>query len=226
MAINFSDLGGGGGGKYEVTVEYISTGSFTVPDDVSSLTIFACGGGGGGGRGPNDTTPGSGGNGSALEQQVTVTPGSTHTITIGAGGSAGPTDGSDGSAGSDTTFGSLLTALGAGGGRQNYQFDAGPQHSGGMGAIFDGGQQLYSPGRMANAGNGLHGRGGGGGSWTDGGGARPPQDGGGWRTGRNASLGNENGLPNYGAGGVGGPRYQAAGNGGSGFVRIKYWTAG
>ena len=226
MAINFSDLGGGGASFKQVTVEFNSTTSWTVPADVTSLTIFACGGGGGGGRGPNDTTPGSGGSGSALEQQVDVTPGSTHTITIGAGGAGAPSNGTDGSNGTDTTFGSILTAEGAGGGRQNFQFGFGPKHSGGFGALFDGAQQLYSIGRMANAGSGLHGRGGGGGSWSANGGQRSQADGGGWRTERNDSNGNENGLANYGAGGVGGPRNFTAGNGGSGFVRIKYWTAG
>ena len=226
MAINFSDLGGGGASFKQVTVELNSTASWTVPADVTSVTIFACGGGGGGGRRGNDYGA-AGGSGSALEQQLTVTAGSTHTITIGAGGNAGNADGVDGNAGSNTTIGSLLTVVGGGAGRNENPSDHGRAHSGGMGASCENDGNAYSQSRTRDAGNGLHGRGGGGGSWNAG--SYPswawPADGGGWRGDRNASAVYVNGLANYGAGGVGGPRYYAAGNGGSGFVRITYWSA-
>ena len=219
--------GGGGGASFkQVTVEFNSTASWTAPADVTSVTIFACGGGGGGGRRGNDSG-GAAGSGSALEQQLTVTAGSTYTITIGAGGDAGGADGVGGNGGSNTTIGSLLTVLGGGGGRNENPPQDGRAHSGGMGATSENNNQIYSLGKRSDAGNGLYGRGGGGGAWNLGSypGWSWPADGGGWRVDRTASDVNINGLANYGGGGVGGPRYYAAGNGGSGFVRIKYWSA-
>lgn len=107
---------------------FVVSGTFTVPDGVTTLYLSGCGaGGGGGGSGGavNNTSFGGGGGGggagqSAIRQAVSVTPGQTINITIGVGGTAGLANtsqaaaGSNGGNGGNTMFGSLLTLLGGG----------------------------------------------------------------------------------------------------------------
>lgn len=109
---------------------FTSSGSFTVPDGVTTLYLSGCaGGGGGGGGGGNPTTGSSGGGGGgggagniAINQSVTVVPGQTYTVTIGARGNggansgSGSSDGKNGTGGGTTSFGSLLTLSGGGAG--------------------------------------------------------------------------------------------------------------
>jgi hypothetical protein len=51
-----------------------------------------------------------------LRKTISVTAGATYTVTIGAGGAAGTSGSVAGSVGTDTTFGSLATGFGGGGG--------------------------------------------------------------------------------------------------------------
>jgi hypothetical protein len=67
------------------------TYTWTVPSGVYSISITAIGGGGGGGQGKIFNTGGAGGN-LAVINTLTVTPGQTFTVTVGAGGNAN-TDG-------------------------------------------------------------------------------------------------------------------------------------
>ena len=84
-----------------------ASGTFTVPAGITKLRITAFGGGGGGAT-QYAWTGGSGGCGIAI---VTVTPGSSYTVTVGAGGrGAGWAGGAQ--AGGTTSFGSLVTATG------------------------------------------------------------------------------------------------------------------
>ncbi|MEE9659135.1 glycine-rich domain-containing protein [Enterobacter cloacae complex sp. CARB60] len=106
------------------------TFSFTVPAGVTTLYLSGCGagGGGGGGGGAPDSiskTSSSGGGGgagiSAYSLPVSVTPGMTYAVVIGAGGSKGNGggaggDGFNGGDGGDTSFGTLLTLPGGKGG--------------------------------------------------------------------------------------------------------------
>lgn len=104
---------------------FTSNGSWTCPEDVTSVLVIGCGGGAGGGAGGSDATTigfgGCGGGGSILvSNYVSVTPSTIYSITIGAGGVGGAGavpngGGGTGSDGGDTTF-STFTALGAGGG--------------------------------------------------------------------------------------------------------------
>ena len=109
-----------GGGVTMKVQEFTSTGSFTVPSNCTSVSVFAVGGGGGGGyhrvvnTGANPGAAGGGGGGEVIKRDITVTAGSTYTITIGAGGAGG--NGTNAGSGGNTTFGSLLTAKGGGGG--------------------------------------------------------------------------------------------------------------
>jgi Glycine-rich domain len=114
------------------TQTFLSNATWTAPAGVTSVTLYGIGGGGGGGgagRPPHTTSTttrggGGGGGGGAVASYniVSVVPGSSYTITIGAGGTtaAGATsdngNGTNGNDGADTTFGSLATFCGAGGG--------------------------------------------------------------------------------------------------------------
>lgn len=104
--------------KIEKTQVITSTQSWTVPADVSQVYVTLVSGGGGGGGVPNATprSGGGGGGGGYRERYLSVTPGSTHTITIGAGGSGG-TNSSHGGQGGTSSFGSLFSLIGGGGGR-------------------------------------------------------------------------------------------------------------
>ena len=99
------------------TITYTSgTTVFTAPTNCSSIFLFMCGGGGGGGGATGDTTSGGGGGGGGLfMRNVSVTPGQSYNVVIGAGGAAGSTV-SAGSTGGSSSFGSLVTVLGGGGG--------------------------------------------------------------------------------------------------------------
>ncbi|GAB7527902.1 hypothetical protein PS3A_03080 [Pseudomonas sp. 3A(2025)] len=109
---------------------FTSTGSFTVPEGVSTIYVSGCAGGGGGAGGlANETegmAPGCSGGGGAgeavIDQPFVVTAGQIIQVTIGMagqGGAAGapnarqPTPGSNGGS---TGFGALLTLRGGTGG--------------------------------------------------------------------------------------------------------------
>jgi len=98
-----------GGMNYQ---EFLTSGTFTVPAGVTKIvaTLY---GGGGGGQGGSGAAGGSGGYGVAL---ITVTPGSSISITVGSGGGgAAPGVGSAGGTGGTTTVGSFATATGGAG---------------------------------------------------------------------------------------------------------------
>ena len=101
-------------------VEFTASDTWTVPENVTLVRVFGVGGGGGGGGGAHGATGvngGLGGGGGAgavpFQMLMSVTPGETVTITIGAGGAGGTggvsgssSVGTNGSAGGNT----LLTA--------------------------------------------------------------------------------------------------------------------
>ena len=128
-------------------VEFITSGTFTVPPGVTTVLVTMCGGGGGAAN-----VAGGGGSGGWVEKYpLAVIPGETLTITVGAGGSpapltysgssqSGPTSASPGG-NSEILRGStlLLRTYGGGGGvcgfvayGQSYGGDGGwPNGSGG-----------------------------------------------------------------------------------------------
>lgn len=104
----------------EYTQEFNSNGNWVAPDNTNSVEIFIVGGGGGGG-GKNTTlnnAGGGGGGGGVIWKNISVTPGTTYAVTIGAGGAAGTVGATanSGSTGSSSSFGNILTVLGGGGG--------------------------------------------------------------------------------------------------------------
>ena len=96
---------------------FTSSSSWTAPAGVTKVLVRVRAGGGGGGGGALNGTGGTGGIGGLGEAIITVTPGTTYTITVGTGGAAGangtPTGGGTGGS---SSFGSSITATGGGGG--------------------------------------------------------------------------------------------------------------
>lgn len=252
MAISFKSLAASG--KVQKTEIITSTQSWTVPADVSQIEIVLCGGGGGGtGTGLNNGYGCMGGSGSAELAFLTVTPGSTHTITIGAGGSARAYDSAP-AAGGTSSFGSLLSVSGGyswgfTGGNSfstvNLSGKPGGKNGGRGGRMFskqDNSSNVAGTVYLETSQNGVLGVGGGGGQgknyfhqtglwgWigvtgSDGGGSGAYSYYGSAWTGVAATAG----AVNTGGGGGGGSDNDfnpiAAANGGSGVAIIKYWSA-
>jgi len=92
---------------------FTSSGTFTVPTGVTKLWVEILGGGGSGAR--ESTNTGGGGNaGGRINQQFTVTPAASLTVTIGAGGAARTSD-QDGASGTASSFNAVSADAGRGG---------------------------------------------------------------------------------------------------------------
>lgn len=164
------------------------TYSFTIPAGVTTIRVTGSGGGGGGGGGGGTSTcaggapetgePGSGGGGAGavnVPRSVTVTPGTTYTITVGAGGAGGAPGntacdsggpGNTGSVGGNTSFGTLLVLNGGGGGGGGHGWNSalgfwggsGPGVAGGPGGTdgsgSTGGTTITNTGKGGNGGPG------------------------------------------------------------------------
>jgi len=94
---------------------------FTVPQNVTSLTVTVVGGGAGAGGGAYTFGGGGGGAGASIVQTIPVTPGQIIAYTVGAGGVGGSSGfinvaGGNGANGGNTTFGTT-TAFGGKGGK-------------------------------------------------------------------------------------------------------------
>lgn len=181
--------------KYRVE-EITQSTTWTCPSNIyGNKAMVICVGGGGGGS----NAGGGGGSGYIRKEIVTLSPGTTYNIVIGAGGSGGTDSNGNntvhGSNGGTTSFGSSLSAIGGSGGTQR----------GGNGYAGGGGGQ--GPG-----GNGAYGGGGGGKNGQDGGnGGLYGGGGGGGGSTSNTQVGDT-----YKGGGHGGTGGTYGGNGGNG----------
>jgi len=169
-------IGGSGGGFKEVTKIITSTQSWTAPDDVETVSVKLVGGGGGGlaTTGFNYGYHPAGGGGAVVKKDVTVTPGASYTITIGAGGSDRTQAGGGivtayAFPGEATTFGNILKAPGGGGavggiGPADYAFSNLPwfDPANGDDEFGSGGGWQSNEGWSASNENGTSGGGGGG----------------------------------------------------------------
>lgn len=217
--------------------EFISSGTFVIPDSVTRVLVAAIGGGGGGGGGYNSNTGGGGAGGGGAGYVVSVmdaTPGEVVVVTIGSGGGGGRPSFTAGGNGGATSFGTYLTATGGTGGAPGRN-GAGSSYSGSGaagggngGASGQSGSPAvssildvdYSLSSTAAAGtNGDFNTGGGGGTSPFGIGGKGGRIGGGGNTP----------VPGaYGAGGGGGSGRDGSGNsasgaaGRSGYLKI-YW---
>jgi hypothetical protein len=176
--------------------QFTSNGTFVVPAGVATVYVSMCGGGGGGAGGDNSGYGGGGGGGarSYYRSAVTVTPGQSIAITIGAAGAAGTLQGS-GSAGGTTSFGALLSASGGGGAPYALSTTTGGSAGGAGGAAGSHGTN-----------NGIGGAGGGSFFGSGGGGG----------------FGSGGAAAGYGAGGGGGRYASAGGAGSAGFCLVEW----
>lgn len=154
------------------TVNFTSSGSFVVPDDVYTIYVSGCGGGGGGGGaggghldGTTEFYPagGGGGGGGGAGQSVQdvvmeVVPGQTIPVTIGSAGAGGaggaPGDkGGHGVDGGTTSFGTLTLQGGKGGAEGG----GWPDGTGAGGAGGDEGGSYGGDGRVTGGAGGVGG---------------------------------------------------------------------
>lgn len=199
------------GGAIEIDYQaFTASGTWTKPAGLSSnaIVIVEMWGAGGGGGGGGSSYRGGGGGGFATKHFLASSLGSTVAVTVGAGGAGG---GNPGSAGGDSTFGSVLTAFGGGGGMAP-----------GSGNRFGGGGGGHLGAGASNGAGGALGGGVGGGTLSAGDPVAvvdPDVYGGGGGSGAGGGAG---GRAAYGGGGGGGSGptvggvSKIAGNGGAG----------
>ena len=216
---------------------FTSSGTFTVPAGVTSITVECWGGGGaGGGNNTNSDGGGGGGGGAYARRTLTVVPGTVYSFVVGAGGTG--VAGGNGNPGGDTWFGSVSTVLAKGGGG-GYAASGGTPGAGGAGgsAASSIGDVVYSGGNGGRGRDHNKGFGGPGGSsagtssngvsgpdpWTTVVASNPPPGGG---KGGNGGMERQNGLPGLlpggGGGGSGDGTNKTGGNGAGGQIVISY----
>lgn len=189
-----------------LTLSVPATYSLVVPTGVTSIVAIAIGaGGGGGGVSAAATSSAAGGGGGALSYSnaITVTPGETLTVVVGAGGTAGANTGATGGNGGDSyirrSATDLLLAKGGSGGGGNTAALTGGGGAGGDAASGVGDTKNSGGAGGARAVNDRGGGGGGAAGYSGTGGA------GGFSTT----------VPTAGAGGGGGGGYFGANSAGT-----------
>ncbi len=198
---------------------YTTSGTYTPPCGVTSITVecWGAGGGGGFGRSTSGAAGGGGGGGGYTKATFAVTPNTPITFTVGIGGTGGSSGGVVATAGGTTTFNSSTPVVANGGG-----FGAGMAVAGNGAAGLGGAGGTYSGGSGA-AGQGASGGGGGGGSagTSSNGNTATTQAGatavaGGGVGGTGASNTNGTAGTSPGGGGAGGERNGGSKSGGNG----------
>lgn len=222
-----TNTGGGGGGAYTfatitglVAAEIIdiqvgqALGADIDGEDsiFNGVEVLVVAGGGGGGAGGASDEAGGGGAGGVLQKFVALTVAS-YTLTIGAGGAGSTNNAVRGANGQNSTFDSLLTAIGGGGGGSQSTEDTGALGGSGGGGANSAAGGAATPGQ-GYAGGTASSTGGGGG-----GGAGAVGAVGGVNVGGNGGAGissSINGTPTSYGGGGGGAAPTTAGTGGAG----------
>lgn len=234
-AFNTGGGGGGGGASADpggVVFTTIGTHSWTCPSGVTSVCVVCIGGGGGGHQYASYSYGGAGG-GLGWKNNITVVPGQSYTVVVGAGGSRGPYSSSGtpaaGVAGGNSYFISTSDVCGFGGapGRRSsstlVNLVAGGSYSGDGGG--SGGNSQY-PASYASGGGGAGGYSGNGGAsgystYGNGSAGSGGGGGGGGNCGSSDAAGGGGGVGIYGegtsgAGGSGSSSNSYGGGGGSG----------
>lgn len=191
------------------SVTFNSSGSWTAPAGVTSATVEAWGGGGAGGGATGNPAKGGGGAGGQYARKVvTVTPGNSYAIVVGAGGNGGT---GDGPAGGDSTFAAttVIAKGGAGGtGAANGVAGSGSASGGAGDQVYAGGS-----GSSGNGAAGTGGAGGGGAGSTGAGGAAS-----GLTAGTGAASGGGDGGAGLASRAAGNAGSSAGGGGGGGYA--------
>ena len=188
------------------------TYSWTVPAGVTlvkRIRLWGAGGGGGYGNGSTGAGGGAGGGSYSEKLNLSVTPGATVTVVVGAAGLGATVAGNAGANGGASSFGAAATAGGgAGGAAGNSSVGSGGAGGTATGGMLNlsgyGGENGLSFG-AAGMGSGV-------------GGGAPFGAPNNWIN--LGTAGNNGGLP--GGGGNGGSNTNAGGNGGAGMVVIEY----
>jgi hypothetical protein len=209
----------------QTTATFTSSGSFTVPCGVTSISVECWGGGGAGGGGDNGSTPGGsggGGGGYVSNTLVGLTPGTVFAYTVGTGGNGGTGAGGNGG---NSTFSTVIAnggtggatnggAFGTGGGGSGGTINTGGNGAAGAGTVGGGGGSSAGTGVSANGLPGVS---------TNGGTA--PAGGGNGGDGNVTNFDGLVGTAPGGGGGGGGQRSggsESGGNGGGGQITITY----
>lgn len=143
--------------------QFTASGTFTVPDGVSSVVVEMYGGGGSGANvfgGLSDV--GFGGEaGDYTVKPVVVSSGANITVTIGAGGAGQNSNGLDGNDGGDTSFGTVFARGGRGGQASNTSspFDIAKGHGTGRDSVYSIGGSTTVAGETYHGGDGAFGSG-------------------------------------------------------------------
>ena len=219
----------GTGTPHEQT--YVSSGTWIAPDNINMVDVECWGGGGGGGgstRRQANGGGGGGGGGYAKSTNISVTPGQSYQVTIGAGGTGGGQGANGGNGGSSSFNNNTVVASGGSGGGVG---NATPGTAG-AGGTNSTGDTTYNGGNGAAGTNPTGGGGGeGSGSTSNGNNANGSTGGSGTDggDGGNGGASNTNGsagtIPGGGGGGAGrGATFRgySGGNGSSGRCRISY----
>ena len=203
--------------------------SWVCPAAVTTVQVESWGAGGAGGGATGANTRGGGGGGGAYKiATITVVPGTTYSIQVGAGVTGTTAAGGNGTASSFDVFVSTIANPGTGGGVGS----AGAAGLGGTGGTFNGGNGAAGSAPLAASGGG----GGGAGSGGAGGNAAGVVAGaaglgngsiGGVGSTSNSNGGAAGGGGNYGGGGGGGRQgntvaTRLGGNSANGFVRLTF----
>lgn len=135
----------------------VGTTSWTAPTGITSVNYLVVGGGGGGGNGYDSGGGGGGGGGMVRSGTLSVIPGTSYTVTVGAGGAGGENIRSDrpGSDGDPSVFDTIIS-LGGGRGKGSRTI---PYGTAGVKQILD---PLTAPTGGSGSGGGAGGDGGGG----------------------------------------------------------------
>lgn len=207
--------------------EFLSSGTWTQPDDVEFVYVEAIAGGAGGANevGAGGCSGGSGGEFVCSFFQAS-TLGATETVTIGAGGLGGANGGDNaGNVGGNTTFGAHLTAIGGNGGPLDGNQQATIPRSVQAATTTDlfnlPFPQAGSGGDAANAGGNCIYGGAGGGGFTSAGGVSEFGGNGGAGNNTAATKGGNGTVPGGGGGASGNDG--GGGDGASGRVRVWSW---
>lgn len=202
------------GGTTQNFQKFTSSGTFTIPANVTSVKVTVIGAGGAGGGSTVATSGGGGGSGGNTIKYLTgLTPGNTLAVTVGTGGTG--VSGAGGNAGGNSTVASgtqtitSIIANGGGGG----SVAAGVGVGGGGAAAGSGGDEnnAGTPGALGIA------------SISIGGGGAPSIRGGGGQATGNAG-GNTGTSPGSGGGGSGAGGTNTGGTGATGLVVFEWTT--
>ena len=194
------------------------TSTFTVPAGVTSVAVVCVGAGGKSGIGNSGQA--GGGGALAYKNNITVTPGSTATVTVGAPGNHSGNQGNSGGLSKFTYNGvDYAIAGGGGGGNGNGESGGNPGAGGQPSGSYDGGGNGGNGGQDSQNYGGPGGGGAGGYSGNGGNGATSQANGTGAVTGQAGSGGG-------GGGGGKGGQSEAGGGGGGGVGLFGQGTSG